>query len=147
MKFILPFFCSLLLTSSVAMAQQDAWPSLTSITFNKVYDEVMGMEVDKPVFGIVQQSLNGKEITLRGYIIPLEGKVKQSHFMFSVYPISMCFFCGNAGPETVAEVFMANGQKLPYVEDKIHIKGTLQLNPSDPSGTIYKLINAQLIEG
>lgn len=147
MKNISTLFLCLVLSFFTASAQQDAWPSLTSITFNKVYDEMLGMEVDKPVFGIIQQSLNGKEISLIGYIIPLEGKVKQSHFMFSVYPISMCFFCGNAGPETVAEVFMANGQKLPYVEDKIHIKGTLQLNPSDPSGTIYKLINAQLIEG
>ena len=135
-----------LFTSLHVFAQQDAWPSLTSITFNKEYDPVMGMEVDKPVFGVVQQALNGKEVYLSGFIVPLEGKVKQSHFMFSVYPVSQCFFCGKAGPETVAEVFMKGDRKVSFTDDKIRLKGTLQLNPSDPSGTIYKLVHAELIE-
>jgi hypothetical protein len=56
----------------------------------------------------------------------------------------MCFFCGNAGPETVMEVFSKD--KVKYTTDLITIKGTLSLNDSDAMRLMYILKDARLLK-
>ena len=135
---------ALLLTafSSALCAQQlrdNTWKTLSKVTFKKQVDELLGFKIDVPVFGKEVRALEGKEITLRGYIIPTDGYKNQKHFVFSAFPYNMCFFCGMAGPETVIEV----GCKDPivYVADAVTIRGTLQLNSSDNNQFIYSLRN------
>ncbi len=135
---------ALLLTalSTAVFAQQlrdNTWKTLSKVTFKKQTDELLGLKIDVPVFGKEVRALEGKEITLRGYIIPTDGYKNQKHFVFSAFPYNMCFFCGMAGPETVIEV----GCKDPiiYVPDAVTIRGTLQLNSSDNNQFIYSLRN------
>ena len=89
-----------------AQAQDDnLWQSLADLTFKKEYDEMLGFKVDVPVFSETLKQLEGKEVTIKGYIIPVEGYKSHTEFVFSAYPYNMCFFCGGAGPETVMEVY------------------------------------------
>ena len=101
--FFLTFF---LCYSSLAYSQnsENVWKTLGKISYKKEYDELMGFKIDKPVFSDQVKALNNKEITLKGYIIPVEGYKSHKEFIFSAFPYSMCFFCGGAGPETVMEV-------------------------------------------
>ena len=80
------------------------WKTLAKITYKKEYDEFLGFKIDKPVFAESVTALQNQEVTVKGYIIPVEGYKSHKEFIFSAYPYNMCFFCGGAGPETVMEV-------------------------------------------
>lgn len=120
------------------------WKTLSKISYKKEYDELMGFKIDKPVFSESVRALEGKEVTIKGYIIPVEGYKSHKEFIFSAFPYSMCFFCGGAGPETVMEVEAVEGVK--YSADAIVLKGTLQLNDKDINRLMYKLSGAKLIK-
>lgn len=120
------------------------WKSLAKISYKKEYDELMGFKVDKPVFSESVKTLDNKEVTIKGYIIPIEGYKSHKEFIFSAFPYSMCFFCGGAGPETVMEVEAVEGIK--YSADAITIKGNLKLNDKDINRLMYKLVNAKLVK-
>ncbi|MBK9256007.1 MAG: hypothetical protein IPM42_11000 [Saprospiraceae bacterium] len=120
------------------------WKTLSKISYKKEYDELMGFKIDKPVFGDQVKALEGKEVTIRGYIIPIEGYKSHKEFIFSAFPYSMCFFCGGAGPETVMEVEAVEGVK--YSADAVVLKGIIRLNDKDINRLMYKLTSAKLVK-
>lgn len=124
-------------------AQDNAWGMLMMTETEKEFDPTLGMEIDIPNIHPAAKNLNGEQIQLEGFIIPLEGKKSQSHFMFSAFPINMCYFCGRAGPESVIEVFMKDGESLPFTDKKIWIQGELRVNEHDPQSNIYTLNYAE----
>lgn len=125
---------------------QSAWSTLSQVTTTSSYDKDFGIEMKKVKVGPIARTLQNKEIEVDGYIIPLNGKLSQNHFMLSKYTNNMCFFCGKAGPETAMQVFLANGKKIAFTEDKIKVKGILLINENDPSGLLYTLDKATIIE-
>lgn len=129
-------FIGLAFTNS-AVAQDSMWKTLSKITFKKQYDEMLGFKVDVPVFSEDIKKLAGKEIKIKGYIIPVEGYKSHKEFIFSAFPYSMCFFCGGAGPETVMEVFAK--EPIKYSAEPVTLKGKLELNDSDVNRLIYTL--------
>lgn len=148
----LKIFHSILITlimSAPALAQKNSykgfpsliWPKLYTITFTKAADNLG--EYDKPIFGPETKSLNGKVVSLPGYIVPFEGGVTSDHFMFSSMPLNACFFCGVGGPETVIEVYMK--EKITYTEKPMEVRGVLKLNDKDPDKMIYILEQAELV--
>lgn len=147
MKKILTICAAFLLLATATQAQDkkvNSWKTLSKITFKKQYDEFLGFKVDVPVFSNEVQKLDGKEITIRGYIIPVEGYKSHKEFVFSAFPYNMCFFCGGAGPETVMEVTAV--EAIEYTADPVTIKGILQLNSGDINKLIYSLTEVELIE-
>lgn len=124
-------------------AQDNAWGMLMMTETEKEFDPTLGMEIDIPNIHPAAKKLNGEQIQLEGFIIPLEGKKSQSHFMFSAFPINMCYFCGRAGPESVIEVFMKDGESLAFTDKKIWIQGELRVNEHDPQSNIYTLNYAE----
>ena len=122
----------------------NTWKTLGKITFKKQYDEMLGFKVDVPVFSKEVKELEGKEITIRGYIIPVEGYKSHTEFIFSAYPYNMCFFCGGAGPETVMEVTAK--EPIEYTAEAITIRGKLQTNDSDINRLLYALTDARIVE-
>jgi len=127
-----------------AQAQDKAWKTLSKITYKKEYNEMMGFKVDVPVFSQEVKALEGKEITIRGYIIPVEGYKGHKEFVFSAFPYNMCFFCGGAGPETVMEVYADNA--IEYTAEPITIRGKLELNADDINRLIYALRGAEKVK-
>lgn len=128
---------------STLVAQDSTWKTLSKISFTKKYDDLLGFKVDVPVFASEVKKLDGKEITLRGYIIPVEGYRSHTEFIFSAFPYNMCFFCGGAGPETVMEVKSVTPVK--YTTEPITLKGILHLNDSDVNRLMYGLEQAKLV--
>ena len=138
-------FAAIVLTFSLhGQSGDNVWKTLGKISYKKEYDEVMGFKIDKPVFGDQIRALDGKEVSIKGYIIPVEGYKSHKEFIFSAFPYSMCFFCGGAGPETVMEVEALEGVK--YSADAITLKGILRLNDKDINRLMYKLVNAKLVK-
>ncbi len=145
MKKLLTILTAFLLFTTAIQAQNtNSWKTLSKITFKKQYDEFLGFKVDVPVFSNEVQKLDGKEITISGYIIPVEGYKSHKEFVFSAFPYNMCFFCGGAGPETVMEVMAV--EPIEYTADPVTIKGILQLNSGDINKLIYSLTEVVLVE-
>ena len=120
------------------------WQVMSQVSYQKIKDESLGFELDYPLFSKELQSYEGKQITIRGYIIPTDGYKSQKEFVFSASPYKSCFFCGGAGPETVIEVFSTNG--INFTSEKIEIKGILKLNRTDLNRLMFQLLNAEEIK-
>lgn len=119
------------------------WKTLSKITYKKQYDELMGFKIDIPVFSSDVKKLQGKEIEVKGYIIPVEGYKSHKEFIFSAFPYNMCFFCGGAGPETVMEVQAS--EPIEYTAEQLVLKGKLELNDSDINRLMYRITEARLV--
>lgn len=117
------------------------WPKLYDIKFEKAKDKLG--EYDKPVFSQAAQSLDGKIISLPGYMIPFENGMKGKIFILSSLPINACFFCGVGGPESVVEINMK--EPIVFNEKPIELKGILRLNNTDPDRMIYRLEQAEYL--
>lgn len=134
---------ALLLSAGAMSAQEGMWKTLSRITFKKEYSEIMGFKVDVPIFSEEVKKLEGKEITVRGYIIPVEGYKSHTEFVFSAFPYNMCFFCGGAGPETVMEVYAK--KPVEYSAQAVTLKGRLMLNDHDINRLIFSITDAVLV--
>ena len=135
---------SLILAFTVVTEAQNTWKTLSKVTFKKEYDEMMGFKVDVPVFSEQVKALDGQEVIVTGYIIPVEGYKSHTEFVFSAFPYNMCFFCGGAGPETVMEVYST--EPVKYTATEVTIKGTLILNNGDINRLMYALIDAEQVK-
>lgn len=125
-------------------ATESLWKTLAKIAYKKEYDEFLGFKIDKPVFSEEIKALNGKEVTVKGFIIPVEGYKGHKEFILSAFPFSMCFFCGGAGPESVMEVTAS--EPIEYSAEAVTIKGKLMLNSSDVNKLMFALTGAKLVD-
>jgi hypothetical protein len=117
------------------------WPKLYDIRFEKAKDKLGDYE--KPIFNQGIKNLDGKVITLPGYMIPFDNGSKGATFMLSSLPINACFFCGVGGPESVVEVNMK--QPISFNDKPIEIKGVLRLNDKNPDRMIYRIEQAEYL--
>jgi len=117
------------------------WPKLYDIRFEKAKD-TFG-EYEKPVFSQETKALDGKAVTLPGYMVPFENGSKGKVFMLTSLPLNACFFCGVGGPESVVEVYLK--ETVTYTEKPIEIKGVLRLNATDPDKMIYRIEQAEFL--
>jgi len=134
-----------LASANVVQAQEKSiWKTLSKITYKQEFNELFGFKVDVPIFSDQIKKLEGKEVTVKGYIIPIEGYKSHKEFMFSAFPYNMCFFCGGAGPETVMEV--AANEPIEYSAEQVVIKGILTLNADDINRMMYILDEVVLVK-
>ena len=93
-------------------------------------------------FGEALKKLAGKEISITGYMIPMDPM--GITYVLSRNPNSTCFFCGGAGPETVLQLNMKPSAIKRYkTDDKLTFKGILQLNEKDIHSLTYVLEEAE----
>ncbi len=145
-SFILSFgLCISSSNAQVDFKSDNVWSTLSMVEFKQSYDDVYGILVEKAEVSPITMALNGKEIEVEGYIIPLTGKVGQSHFMLSALPQNICFFCGGAGPETAMEVYMKGETKMEYSDQKVKVRGILNINAKDALSLLYTLQEAEKI--
>jgi hypothetical protein len=79
-----------------------------------------------PVFNEKIKALDGKQVTLKGYIVPIKDGFEHSSFLLSVLPINQCFFCGKNGIPMMVEVHLKKPVK--YTPAVIQVKGTMKLH-------------------
>ena len=141
---ILLFAMTLSANAQKGIKTTSTWQTLSLVTFDTKFDEMLGIDIEVPKFSPAVKKLEGKTITLKGYILPLEGRRSQDYFIFSAYPYNLCYFCGGAGIESVAEVYCK--EPIKYTTKMITIKGTLTLNDSgDLDKMIYTLSNVEKV--
>lgn len=132
---------SFFLSSFLSFSQEKlVWFVLQQTTY-EVTEESGALGNFKPRFSKTLEKFDGKEVIIQGFIIPME--VSENKYVLSMNPFSSCFFCGNAGPETVIELVFKDPQSKFLTDQFIMVKGTLRLNRYSTGGFFYTLVNAE----
>jgi len=112
------------------------------------WDRLSSVETEEGDYGLLKphfddslRALDGTEVKVQGFMLPLENDDRHSHFIVTRSPPS-CFFCLPGGPESVVEI---NASKpLEFSFDPVILKGRLALMEDSDMGLFYRLDNATL---
>ena len=131
--------------ASVAQAQLDVnWRQLSDVTFVDKYLPDLDAYHWYPTFGEKVLALEGKEISITGYVIPVD--YESNYYILSANPYASCFFCGNAGPETVVELELKEEDDSYTTDQRLMFRGTLRLNADDIYKMNYILEDAEVFD-
>ena len=125
-------------------AQTDYWAVFSKTKFEVKYSEKAQEYLNFPVFPADVKALEGKVISIEGYYLPVD-VIGEAYVIISKYPYSQCFFCGGAGPETIAEVSFKTKPPKFTADQYIRVKGKLKLNTDDIDRTNFIIQDAELI--
>jgi|SRR5688572_22308393 len=118
------------------------WDALSDVKFNLKFSPELGMEVTEATFGESLKALKDQQVILKGFMIPLDPL--STKYVLSKYPMANCFFCGQAGPETVVELRMHPNSIRRYPMDEVlSFKGYLRLNEKDATALHYIMEEAE----
>lgn len=98
-----------------------------------------------PFFDSKIRRYENQHILLKGHYMPFDMKDKKV-IILSKYPYSACFFCGGAGPESVAEIRFKEKPPRFKTDQVIQVSGKLRLNDKDINQLNFILIDAVFIE-
>lgn len=139
---ILPWVCLGFLPGSLFGQEVIDWQVLSDVTFHPVYVEEFGYEIDSAAFGKDVRLYEGKDVMIRGYMIPLDAM--GTSYALSRNPNATCFFCGGAGPETVIQLNLKPSAIRRYEMDAILVfRGKLRLNQKNADQFTYVLEGAE----
>ena len=85
-------------------------------------------------------ALDRTRVAIQGFRVPLEVK---THFLIAAQP-SDCDHCIEGGPASYVEVFSKEPMK-PTFGRPLTVAGNLELVRSSPSGSYYRLTDAELV--
>jgi hypothetical protein len=143
---LFPSLIFLVVAGATALTAQKVitWDHLTDVTFSKKYSDEFGIDLLEATFGESVKVLDGQEIIIRGFIIPLDPLGTQ--YVISRNPMASCFFCGGSGPETVAELRLHPKSIRRYAMDEfLSFKGVMKLNEKNSESLNYVILNAEKI--
>ena len=123
-----------------------SWADLAKVNFKMDYSEELESEVPFPIFSEEMKALEGKQVMIEGYVIPVEETGDNSIIILSAFPYTQCFFCGAAGPESVMDILSKERIEHLKMDDEVTFKGKLKLNDSDLDYLNYILEEAKLVE-
>ncbi len=96
-----------------------------------------------PVVNTTLKAKNKKQITMSGFIIPIDNK----NYALSKNVFASCFFCGQAGPETIMGIKFKNPNMKLKTDQYVTLTGTFRYNDSDVDDWIYHVENAVITKG
>jgi len=143
MLHLLISFCWLPWVQAPGAEAIDAWKVFAAVPFKPTYFARYKEYFLVPQFGADIRMLEGKTITLKGYYLPYE-TAQPGAVIISRYPVSACFFCGGAGPESVAEVVFDTRAPRLKADQIVTVSGKLRLNDTDVNRLNFILEHATL---
>ncbi len=149
LRFVLICFSALFIWfSPLTMRAQEhlSWTTLADVKWNTVYDSLLGTTIVEAEYGATLKKYDTKVVIIKGYIIPLDAM--GFNYALSRTNYASCFFCGQAGPETVMEIKLKPKSIPPHKQNELQLsfKGTLRLQPDNRNGLHYILEQASEIE-
>ncbi|MEM7514091.1 MAG: DUF3299 domain-containing protein [Bacteroidota bacterium] len=127
-KFSITCF-ALVLSVSLFSQEKIDWEILADVTYEYEYVETLNIWHGTPEFGTKVKAFEDKEISIRGYVIPLQ--ISGDLYMLSAVPYQSCFFCGGAGQETVMELRMKSDKWKLKTDEILTFTGILRLNDKE----------------
>ena len=120
-----------------------AWSVLKSAEITWV--ERDGFEVPEATFPPELAALGDTEIRLHGYMFPIEADIATDQFLLLEMPVD-CPFCAAALLDVDQMVEVRAIRPVPFAQDPVTIAGRLTILHDDPTGLIYRLDKAQLVD-
>ena len=143
-RFFLSLVFVLVMVCLYAQPKADGWSEFASTKFVPKYNEKSKEYFTYPNFSNGLKALEGKEITIQGFYVPFASE-EGNYIILSKFPMSQCFFCGGAGPESIVEVTFTKPPGKFQVDDLVTVKGKLKLNADDIDHVNFILIQAVLV--
>jgi hypothetical protein len=113
-----------------AVYNELTWRTLEDVEFKDVYVEELDAYYWKPSFGTAVNELEGEEVHITGYMIPVD--LDEDFYVLSRYPFANCFFCGGAGPESVIDLrFTGKSPRVYQTDERLTFAGKFRLNADD----------------
>lgn len=139
------FSTSLMFTISLSVLAQprNEWRLFANLEFDEYFNEDIGTYDLKPKFTEELLSLEGQEIVLLGYIISSAKTDGFENVILSKFPFTSCYFCGNAGMETVAEIEFDAKKSNFRIDSAYGFKGKLAFNRDNPERLVVILKDAE----
>jgi hypothetical protein len=110
------------------------WSVLTETTLDRLY---------RPTFPRYLKDLDGKKVSLQGYVQPLGDDPELTTFLLIEYPVG-CWYCEQPEMTAIVQVELPEGKSLHYTRDPIRVRGRLVLNARDPENFLYTLRLAEI---
>lgn len=117
-----------------------SWSKLENVPFEEKYVKEVEGYMLFPKFTEELKKLNGKQVTVEGYVVPVDKS--GSYIALSANPYAACYFCGKAGPASVMTVKLKTKNPKYKIDDYIKFTGLLKLNADDVKEFYYVLENA-----
>ncbi len=125
------------------MADVITWKMLGEIKYEKKTSKDYPEGVMFPIINPTLKAKKDKKITITGFIIPVDNKT----YALSKNVFASCFFCGQAGPETIMGIQFKN----PGIKLKPHkfvpLEAKFWYNYSDVNDWIYHIDDAVITKG
>jgi hypothetical protein len=136
--------CALILLLALSPTPtNDGWQLFARTKFVSTYMKPYNEYFLVPQFDTKLKQLQGTEIELKGHYIPMD--LLTNSIVLSKNPYSSCFFCGGAGPETVAEINFKSKRPKLKPDQIITVRGKLRLNDKDVEHMTFILDQAEII--
>ena len=143
-KYFTGIIFALFISASAYSQTLITWEVLKDVEFEDVWSEEFQAYYMVPKFGRRINALDGKKVQIRGFIIPVD--IVQDYYVLSANPYSSCFFCGQAGPESVMEIQLLKQYDGLRMDQVITFEGKLRLNADDIYQLNYILEEAEVVE-
>lgn len=126
----------------LADARTVSWDDLKDVKFTRKFIKEEDMYFLFPTFGEKVKKLNGTELQIKGYMIPVDPEDKV--YVLSAQPMASCFFCGGSGPETIIQLNLKTRKK--FRTDEIWtVKGKFRLNADNLEECNYVLDGCEAV--
>ena len=73
------------------------WETLRDVTFKKKWYPEESVFMLYPTFGPNVNKLSGKEVTITGYVLPVD--IESNLYVLSAFPMAACFFAAVLAPK------------------------------------------------
>ncbi len=96
----------------------------------------------RPTFPNYLKELEGKQVTLTGFMQPLSDDLDLSAFLFIEYPVG-CWYCEMPAVTSMVWVELAPGQTTTFQRSLLRVTGRFHLNANDPEDFLYHIRQAK----
>jgi len=97
----------------------------------------------EPTFANYLRELDGKQISLNGYMQPLGQELEMGAFLLIEYPVG-CWYCEMPEITGIVLVELPDNKTATYTRGPMEITGRLKLNSSDPENFLYTVNKAKV---
>jgi hypothetical protein len=112
------------------------WPVLSATT-----TDLKG----RPAFLKYLEQLDGKTVTLTGFMQPVRDELAVTGFLLLEYPVG-CWFCESPEATGLVSVELARGKSVDFKKGLVKVTGILALNRTDPESFLFRLSDARVGE-
>lgn len=117
------------------------WKLLAEVKYVKKPDKLYG-EIEWPIISTKLKTYNGKRIVMSGFVIPIDN----TSYALSKNVFASCFFCGKAGPESIAGIKFRDKKTRLKTDTYVTLEGVFRVNDKDAEDWMYHIEDAVIVK-